>query len=388
MPRIFISTAEPSAELHASHVVNALKHLSPDIVVDAAGTQVLASTGADLVVDMSGQAVMGFWEALSHLSFYRRAGQSILKALATNAYDALVVVDAPSFHLHLAKKVHARFPQLPIIYYIAPKLWAWKQWRIKNLRRDIAKTLCIFPFEEEFFQSRGVNAVYAGNPTLDQIRHLDGKALAEHFGVSGITRHKEPEHGLLAVFPGSRKLEVEQLWPEMTKALRILQKRFPSLKAAVAIAPGWSEEKLRRVSEPPEGVVFVADGSQELLAASSAVIAKSGTTTLEAGLMGKPMVVCYRANPITFYIAKSLVKLRFVSLPNILSGKSIVKELLQNDATAEKLAEEMERILADRRYYRKMRAQLMALRATLGDEPGASRAAREIAAFFNKDRGT
>ncbi len=384
MPRIFISTAEASAELHASRLADALFTLIPDMEIDAAGTSVLEGVGANIIVNMSGQAVMGFWEAISHLGFYNRALESIITSIETNNYDALVIVDAPSFHLHLAQKVHARWPDLPIIYYIAPKLWAWKKWRIKNMRRDISKTLCIFPFEEEFFQSQGVDAVYAGNPTLDQVRDLDGKTLANQFGVSGVKRHNEPERGLLAVFPGSRGSEVKYLWPEMSKAITLLQERFPQLKIAVALAPGWTRERLGEFAPAPDGIMYIADASQELLAASSAVLAKSGTTTLEAGLMGKPMVVCYAGDSVSFYIAKSFVKLSYISLPNILAGKEIVKELLQEGAAAEYLVAELTRIITDRRYYRRMRTRLLDLRKTLGDERAALRAAREIQALIDK----
>ena len=388
MPRLFVSTAEASAELHASRLVAALREQYPDLEVDAAGGAALAGVGSNLVVDMSGRAVMGLWAALAHLRFYHHATERILATLTSGAYDALVVVDAPSFHLRLAKKVHARLPDLPIIYYIAPKLWAWKKWRVKNLRRDIRKTLCIFPFEEAFLRKQGVDAVYAGNPTLDQVRDLDGEAMAARFGVRGATRHSEPERGLLAVFPGSRGSEVKYLWPVMAETIRRIRRRFPELKAAVALAPGWTREKLLRHAPAPDDVLFVENDSQALLAASSVVLAKSGTTTLEAALMGKPMVVCWAADAVSFHIAKFVVTrgagLYRVSLPNILAQKDIVRELLQGDASPDNLTAELERMLADREYYRKMRGELLALRETLGSERAARQAANEVAASFQQ----
>ena len=384
MPRLFISTTEASAELHASKLVEALFASHPGLGVDAAGTALLAGTGANLVVDMSGQAVMGVWAVLPHLAFYRQAARRIMAALEGGGYDVLVVVDASSFHLHLAKKVHARWPDLPIVYYIAPKLWVWKKWRVKNLRRDIRKTLCIFPFEEGFLRGLGVDAVYVGNPTLDQVRDLDGKTIADQFGVSGAKRHNEPERGLLAVFPGSRRSEVKYLWPIMVKALEIVRGRFSELKVAVALAPGWTRDKLGFYAPTPEGVMYVEDASQQVLAASSLVLAKSGTTTLEAGLMGKPMVVCYAMDMVTYHIGRQFLQPDYASLPNIVSDQEIVKEFIQSDASAENLAAELERMLADRRYYRKMRSRLLALRDTFGGERAAERAAREIAVFFDK----
>jgi lipid-A-disaccharide synthase len=371
MPKIFISTAEISAERHAAHLVRALPRDRPGCAVSAAGGALLREAGADIAVDMTGQAVMGFWEALRHLSFYKRAEESILARLEEERHAALVLLDAPSFHLHLARKVRARWPDLPILYYIAPKLWAWKEWRVRNLRRDITRTLCIFPFEVEFFRSRGVDAVFVGNPTLDQLR-----------GVADTGDSDAPERGLLAVFPGSRNSEIKYLWPVMTGAIALLRARFPELGVAVALAPGWSRERLAEHAPLPDGIAFVEGDSQKLLASASVVLAKSGTTTLEAALLGKPMAVTYMGHPASFLIAKLFVKLRHASLPNILSGKCLVNEYLQGDATPEKLAGEIGRLLTDREYYGRMRADLLALRDTLGDEFAATRAAREILSFI------
>lgn len=382
MPRVFISTAETSAERHAAHLLKALGRMVPDLGISAAGGELLAGLGADLAVDMSGRAVMGFWDALPQLAFYRRAADTILRHLAERRHDALILVDAPSFHLHLAKKVHDRWPDLPILYYIAPKLWAWKEWRAANLRRDIARTLCIFPFEEEFFRERGVDAVYVGNPTLDQVRGVDGKGMTRILHVEDIKRHSDPTRGVLAVFPGSRASEVKYLWPLMVKTMEMLRGDFPLLKMAVAVAPGWNRQRFEACAPAPAGVDFIEGDSQELLAASSVVLAKSGTTTLEAALLGKPMVVCYMGHAISYHIARVFVKIPFAALPNILAGKMLVKEFIQSQATPANLAAEIAALLSNQRYYRKMRSKLLALRDTLGSGFAADRAAREVARFL------
>ncbi len=382
MPKVFISTAEPSAELHASRLVGSLKELLPGIEVDAAGGKLLADAGADVRVDMTGKAVMGIWEAISQISFFRKAGLQIESMVLSGDYDALVVTDAPSFHLPLAKRIHARRPDFPIIYYIAPKLWAWKKWRIKNLRRDFAKTLCIFPFEEKYFGDQGVKAVYAGNPTYDQIRQIDVEAAASRFGVNPETMYTRPDKGLLSVFPGSRGSEIKYLWVQITKTISNLQRDFPGLKVAVSLAPGMTCEKLRRYAPLPEKVEYVEGESQILIAASSAVLAKSGTTTLEAALLGKPMAVCYAGHPLNYLVAKLFVKLPYYSLPNILSGCEIVRELMQQDATPEVMTTELSRILTDREYYMRLRGDFLALRDSLGVEPASMHAAREILSSF------
>ncbi|MDR1611321.1 MAG: lipid-A-disaccharide synthase [Planctomycetota bacterium] len=382
MPKILLSTAEVSAETHAADLLAALKALRPDLEADAGGGRLLAAAGARLVADMSGKAVMGLKDAFASLSFYRESGKKLVAAVKRERYDAVVVVDAPSFHLPLAKIIHRDRPDLPIIYYIAPKLWVWKRWRAESLRRDFAKTLCIFPFEERYFGGLGVNAVYVGNPTRDQLRNVDGKAVAARFGVSWERRHEEPEKGLLAVFPGSRKGELSRLWPEMARALAGVRRRFPGLKPVVSLARNIAAADLAAIHPLPEGVDFSSGDSRELLAAASLVVAKSGTTTLEAALLGKPMLVCYRVDAPSFILAMFVIRIARVALPNILAGDEVVREFLQDQATAANFLGEIERLLADRRYYRTMRSRLLSLADGLGEENSALRAAREIAAFL------
>lgn len=385
--RIFISTAEVSAEMHASRLATALSRLVPGVEIGAAGGSLLADAGAQVVVDMTGRAVMGFWEAFRQVTFFRRAGEHILKRLAEKPHDALVLVDAPSFHLRLAKRVHARWPGLPILYYIAPKLWAWKEWRVAGLRRDVTRTLCIFPFEVDFFRRRGVAAVYVGNPTLDELRGVSGEAMAIRLGLGDGWRHADPARGLLAVLPGSRGSEVKYIWPLQAAALELLHRRFPQLRIALALAPGMTTERLARFAPISPWVSPVADDSRNLLAAASVVLVKSGTATLEAALMGKPMAVCYAGHPASYHIAKSFVKLPFVSLPNILAGRAIVSEFLQGGATPENLAGEIGRIVEDGGYRRRMRTRLGKLRETLGDRPSAELAAGEVAKVFARPKG-
>ncbi|MCC8180393.1 MAG: lipid-A-disaccharide synthase [Planctomycetes bacterium] len=349
MAKVFISTAEISAERHASHLVEALLRHDPALQVDVAGGAVLARSGARLAVDTSGRGVIGFLEAIKQLGFYRHAAKEILSTLA-KGYDALVLVDAPSFHLPIAKIARKRWPDLPILYYIAPKLWAWKEWRIKNLRRDITRTMCIFPFEQEYFRSRGVDAVYVGNPTLDQLRDVTGSHMTRVLKVDEINRHGEPDRGVLAVFPGSRRGEIRHIWPRMAKAIELLRADFSQLKVVVSLAPGFGPDKLANHAPIPDGVEFVHADSQELLAAASVVLAKSGTSTLEAALLGKPMVVCYAGDSFSYHIAKRFVKLSHISLPNILAGKTVVTELIQHQATPENMAAEIRRLLTDRRF--------------------------------------
>lgn len=382
MAKILLSTAETSAEVHAANLLAALKALCPDLEADAAGGPLLAAAGARLVVDMAGKAVMGLKDTFASLSFYRKSGKTLIRAARDNRYDAVVVVDAPSFHLPLAKYIRRDNPGLPILYYIAPKLWVWKEWRAKQLRRDFSKILCILPFEERYFRNLGLDAVYVGNPTKDQVKDIDGRDAAKRFGVSWERRHDEPEKGLLAVFPGSRKGELRRLWPEIAAALSAARDRFPDLKPVVSLAQNITPDDLRAIHPIPDGVRFSTGESRALLAASSLVLAKSGTTTLEAALLGKPMLVCYRVDAPSFLLAMFVIRTPRVALPNILAGGEVVREFLQDKATAANFLDEIERLLADHNYYRTMRNRLLSLADSLGEENSALRAAREIAALL------
>ncbi|MDR3210379.1 MAG: lipid-A-disaccharide synthase [Planctomycetota bacterium] len=382
MVKIFVSTAEPSAELHAASLVRELHRQAPDCQIEAAGGSLLAGAGARLAVDMSGRAVMGFWETVHQLSFYRRALASILANLEQDPPDALVLLDAPSFHLHLARQARRLLPSLPIIYYIAPKLWAWKKWRARHLRRYVNRVFCIFPFEEEFFRGLSIDATYVGNPTFDHIRDLEERSAPP---PEGLEADPDPRRGVLAVFPGSRDSEIKYLWPEMAAATAELRRRFPDLRVAVSLAPGMEQKRLLSLALAPTGTRFIAGSSGEILRAASLVLAKSGTTTLEAALLGRPMVVAYASHPVSYFIARAIVNsIPYFSLPNILAGRKLVPELLQDTARAVFMAEELGKIITDPGLSGKMREELLDLRRHLGSERADQRTSREILSLLGK----
>jgi len=389
-PRLlFFSCVEPSADLHASHVVRAVEGLAPGVRVKAAGGVFLARAGAEVIIDMRGQAVMGLVEVVRHLGFFRQAIRRTLAWVARNRPDAVVLVDAPGYHMRLGLALRRRFPRLPILYFIAPKAWAWQPGRARTLARFVTRLLCIFPFEEEWFGARGLPALYVGNPTLDELRPIiarrEARLAAARSSPGDETRVMGawPADGLrtVAVFPGSRAAEVRRLWPVFAPALAELRNRLGPLAFSVALAPGVEPTALRALAPIPERTAFVAPGeSQAMLSQASFAMAKSGTTTLEAALLGVPMVVAYRMHPITALLARFLVgrHLGWFSLPNILAGRSVVPELFQSEVTAENLRRESEAILGDSARYRRMQRDLVALRGGFGDKPAGERAAEAI----------
>lgn len=391
-PRLFFSCVEPSADLHASHALAALAAMAPGLRADASGGDFLRRAGANVVIDMRGHAVMGLVEVARHIRFFREAMARTVEYLARERPDAVVLVDAPAYHMRLGAALRRRFPDLPILYYIAPKAWAWKAGRTKKLARFVTRLLCIFPFEEAWFGARGVSAVYVGNPTLDELRPIIARRESRVAGIPRDTRANAqggPWAGAdartVAVFPGSRAGEVRRMWPLFAETLERLRARFDDLAFTVALAPGVEATMLRALAPLPERTAFVPPGeSMSLLSSASFALAKSGTTTLEAALMGVPMVAAYRMHPLTAVAARAVVgrRSRFFTLPNILAGRAIVPEFFQGHATAERLADEAAALLGDPARYRQMQRDLLALRATFGDAPAGERTAAEILAVL------
>ena len=389
---IFISTVEASADLHAGHAVRSLARLAPGLAVRAVGGDRLRAAGAEVVLETQGRAAMGFTEVVRHLNFYRDLARRTGDEIARTRPAAVVLVDAGGYHLRLAGRLRARFPDLPILQYIAPKLWAWHESRIKALRRRIRETLCIFPFEEAWFRERGVAARYVGNPTFDQLRpHWERRMeWLRAGGRPGKGMFFSPWHtGLertVAVFPGSRPQEIRRMWRCFSETIRLLQNQFDDLLFTVALAPGVDAHDLRRCAPIPGRTAFVeAEWSQRLLSGSVFALAKSGTTTLEAALLAVPMVVAYRAHAATAWLLRrtSLRELRHLSLPNILAGREVVPELLQERATPEALAGAAAPALGDSETYARIVRDLTGLRASFDGEPAGDRAARAILEHVN-----
>ncbi len=369
----FIATGETSGETHAMGLCRAITRIDPETTFSAMGTSRMRDAGMEIVINTGGHQVMGFWEIIAHIPFFRRAATAILEHLDRRRPDAVILVDNPGFNLRLAAAIKKRMPGLPVIYYIAPKAWAWNEGRTRALRRQVDKVLCIFPFEPDWFAARGVTAIYVGNPTADAVRRTpDGTGLRRELGI------RENEK-LIAVFPGSRSTEIRRLLPVMLEAAGLVA--VPGTRFAIAAAPGFSRQRLNQHAPLPESIPIVENRNLELMAAGNAILAKSGTTAMEAALLGKPMVVAYRSNWLSAIIARRVVKLDWFSLPNIIAGRKIVTELFQEQAIPERLAAELRLILTDPDLRARMEHDLEQVRRIVGEQPAADRAARAVMDF-------
>lgn len=369
MARILIVTGEASGDLHGASLARALRALRPDIEILGMGGPHMRAAGVQMVRGIKQHDVVGLI-GLAQLLAVLRSYVALSRFLRKTRLDAVVFVDYPGFNLRMAK-VAARAGHR-VLYYISPQIWAWRPSRIRLIARVVHRMIVILPFEAELYEKAGVPCSFVGHPLLDEVApSYDRDELRKRYQVEGTA----PVVGLL---PGSRESEVRTLLPEMLGAAAQLRTVFPTarylLAQAVSVADGLVAEL---VTHAPIDVRVVKDQSSEVLAACDLVWVASGTATLQSAVVGTPMILTYRASWLTAAIARAVVRIPWIGLVNIVAGRTLVPELLQEEATAERLYGEARRLLSDRQAYETMRAGLQAVRSSLG-EPGASRRAAEV----------
>ncbi len=357
MTRVFVSAAEPSADLHAAPVVRLLK--ARGVAVDAIGGPNVEAAGARLIGHMDALSAVGLVEAAGSIPAHVALLRAVDRRFHSGQYDAVLLVDYPGFHLRVAARAARR--DIPVLYYIAPQVWAWGTWRIRALRRHVRHVAVILPFEQAFFTARGVPATFVGHPLLDRARGPDRATARRTLGI--------PAHAcVLAVVPGRRETELRRHAPLFRAAARRLESCLPGLHvlmaggpAPVDLAPAW------RVCDA--GTAF---------AAADVALCKSGTSTLEAALAGLPMVIAYRMHPITYAMARRAVRVPSVGLSNLIAGRPIAPELLQRAATPESLSNSLLPLFdRDGPGAVEQRAAWSRVRAALG-QPGAARRVADL----------
>lgn len=330
-----VVAGEASGDQHAADAVAALKRLRGDLRFFGMGGPKLAAQGVEIIHGAHEISVMGLVEVLPKIPRIWRVLRDLEQAAQERRPSAALLIDVPDFNLRLAKRLKAL--GVPIAFYVAPMAWAWREGRTKLLSQLVDRLLCILPFEEPFFKARGVNATYVGSPVLDQ---LPGPDTATNFRRSLNLRVEGP---LLAVLPGSRRSEISRLGPTLAAACARVMAQRPGTRVAVPVAPGLP----RALVEAPfaaAGVMttFIDGRAAELVGASDVALVASGTATLEAGLMGRPLVAVYRVNPVSYALGKMLVRVPFFCLVNLLLGKRVVPELLQNEMKVERIVDALE----------------------------------------------
>ncbi len=331
--------------------------------MEGIGGPSMAALGTTVIQSIDQLSAMGLSEVVRTLPRHAALLRRVRRLFSERRYDVAILVDYPGFHMRVAAA--ARRARIPVLYYVAPQLWAWGTWRVRSIRKNVRSLAVVLPFEEEFFRSRGVAAEFVGHPLLDEEPLLQRESARRALGIAEET----PVIGLL---PGSRRQEVDRLWPRFREAAVRLRGVIDDLEVLVAGLPGIDYARA-------DGCAIRDEDAATVLAAADAVICKSGTATLEAALAGTPMVVAYSMSPLTYAVARRVVRVEQIGLVNLLAGRRVAPEFIQNDATAERLAEAA-RGLLDRAgsAAREQRMAFTEVRQQLG-LPGAGKRVAEMA---------
>lgn len=337
--RYFISAGEASGDIHAASLINSLRTLDPDAEFCFLGGDEMASAaGHAPEIHYRDMAFMGFSEVLRNLGKISRNFKTARAAIDRFRPDAVVLVDYPSFNLRLA--AHARSRGIKVYYYIAPKVWAWKSWRVRKMKQVIDRVFSILPFEPEWFAERGLDVTYVGNPSVGEIEE---RIAALPPRADFCRRHGlDPQRPILAIVPGSRRGEIRCNLPVM----RDVARRHPSMQAVVAAAPALDPGLYRAIW--PDALLVEGDTTAVMRHAEAALVT-SGTATLECALCRTPQVACYRANGsrLSYNIMKRLIKCPFVTLPNLIAGRQVIPEMLVHLCTPEAVDKELTQLLGD-----------------------------------------
>ena len=377
--KYYLIVGEASGDLHASHLMSALKTADPQADFRFFGGDLMAAVGGKMVKHYKELAYMGFIPVLLHLrTIFANMKRCKEDIVAWNP-DVVILVDYPGFNLDIAKFVHAK-TQIPVYYYISPKIWAWKEYRIKNIKRDVDELFSILPFEVEFFEEKHRYPIhYVGNPTVDEVAAYQ-KAHPKN-PEAFLADNNLEDKPVIALLAGSRKQEIELLLPAMLQGAKLLQAERPQTMFLLPVADGINSSRIREMAaDAGVSVTLTHEYRYSLMAAADAAVATSGTVVMEAALLGLPCVVLYRLSPVSYFVGRLLVHVESFSLPNILLGKPFERELLQDAVTAENIASELAQLYPGEIHRAEVVAKLKEACARLGTPGASGRVAAKILA--------
>lgn len=358
--RFYIIAGEASGDLHGSNLIKAIHKQCNDAEIRAWGGDKMEAAGAAIVKHYRELAFMGFVEVIKHLGTIMDNIKFCKQDILQFKPDVLVLIDYPGFNLRIAE--WAKKHNIKIAYYISPQAWAWKEGRVKKIKRDVDKMLVILPFEVDFYRKWNYEVSYVGHPLIEVI--------SEELNTPAQPLSSKP---IIALLPGSRKQEISLKLPLMLSAV----KHFPDYQFIVAQAPSMPDEVYTSlIGDAP--VTLAKGQTYNLLKQSAAALVTSGTATLETALFGVPEVVCYKGNAISYQLAKWLIKVKYISLVNLIMDKPLVKELIQHGLTEENIVAELEKLLHDDNHLQKLKEDYKQLWHKLGDTHASNTAAAAI----------
>jgi lipid-A-disaccharide synthase len=367
--RILIVTGEASGDLHGAHLAKAIMALDPTTELVGIGGPSMRAAGVNLVPGVPQLDVMGLI-GLSAIRAVLQRVRAIRRVLKAEAWDLVVLIDNPGLNFHFARVAKAAGRR--VLYYIAPQVWAWRPGRMKWIQRRVDHVVVILPFEPELYRRAGVRCTFVGHPLLDMVApHYDRTKLCREFGLSESAR-------VVGLLPGSRVREVEMLLPVLLKAAAQLVLAEPGTQFILAQASSIDDNLIQTLlQDSPVPVRVIHDRATEVMALSDVLLIASGTATLQAAVVGTPMVLLYKTSPLTYRLARWLITVKWIGLVNLVGGRLIVPELVQDEATDERLCREVLHLLRDPSAYNEMKEGLRQVRLSLG-EPGASNRAAQV----------
>jgi lipid-A-disaccharide synthase len=369
--RYYLIAGEASGDLHGASLMKAIKQHDEDAQFRFFGGDLMQKEGGELVKHYADMAYMGFVEVVLNLKQILSNLRSCKKDILDWKPDLVILIDFPGFNMKVAAYVHEL--HIPVYYYISPKVWAWNQKRVLKIKKVVDRMFCILPFEVDFYKSWGMEVDYIGNPLLDAIKNYN-------FDPDFTTKQQLDDRPVITLLPGSRKQEISRILPDMIAAAE----KFPEMQIVIAGAPTFSSQYYTQYMSGKD-IPVIFNATYDLLKIAKAAVVTSGTATLETALFQVPQVVVYKGNPVSIGIARLLVKIKFISLVNLIMNKGIVKELIQEDCNEKAIAMELKNLIYDTAYREKVMSAYDLLNKKMGSAGASERAAALIMQYLKKE---
>ncbi len=375
--RVMIIAGEASGDLHGANLVREVLKRDPSVAFFGIGGLRMRAAGVDTLVDASDMAVVGLVEVFAHFSTIYRAFSRMRKLLWTEPPDLLILIDYPDFNLRLAGV--AKKAGVKVLYYISPQVWAWRVGRVKKIAKVVDHMAVVFPFEVPFYEREKVPVTFVGHPLADTVHPVYSPNEArERIGV-------DPSRKVIGLFPGSRRQEIRNLFPLILQSAGLLKRRFPEIQFVLPLATSLKRADIDPFLEAVDFQVTVVEGmTYDVIQVCDAIITVSGTVTLEIAMIGIPMVIIYRVSPFTYMIGKRLIKVDHIGICNIVAGERMVKELIQDEAQPDLIADEIDKIISDAEHDRVIRDKYQMMREKLGAGGCSAKVADITLAMLNK----
>ncbi len=373
--KILILAGEPSGDMHASSLVTAMLNSNSKLEFSGIAGNKMIDSGVNALYHIRDMAFLGFIEVIKHLPFILKVEKTIIDFVKQNKIKLAILIDYPGFNLRIAKKLKKL--GVKIVYYISPQVWAWHQSRIKKIKARVDKMLVVFPFEKKFYEEGNVPVEYVGHPLVERINNYKFKSKSELLTELGIDKE------MLLILPGSRKHEIEKHLPELINTAEIVSDKN-NLQTVVACADNFDEGYLKQFISSDD-VKIVKGNTYNLLKHSKFGIIKSGTSTLEAAIIGLPFVVVYSTSKLTYQLAKRLVKIDHIAMPNIVAGKPVVREFIQDDVNAELISNYIQSLLDDNIALENLDSEFSNIKNMLGNTGASKNASKIILEMLNED---